>query len=333
MSKGNSTKWVGILLCTFALAFACPAWAKAKKAEVKPEEVEEVAEIKKVEEIEEVEDVKDVKDVEDVEKVEDVEDVEEVEEIVDVEVDEEKDPWANPIVTDRPDVADSSLTVGKLKFQVETSFEFTQDNESGITTRTYSLPTLFRFGVIDPLEIRAEGSWFVFQTQTGERRQGGFSDIALGLKWHILDARPKGVPSLGVQTMVRIPTGASEVSSGAVEPQFLILADMDLFYNLVLGVNVGVDVPVRDMVGDKYARFLYAAAINYWVHRTNKRAKLFVEASGAVPLKSNKFNLASLNTGGAFLITSKMQVDGFVRIALTNATVDMVGGVGYSYRF
>jgi hypothetical protein len=302
MSKGNSTKWVVVLICTFVFVFAGPAWAKAKEPEVKPEGVEEV------EEIEEVEDVE-------------------------VDEEEEEDPWANRIVTDRPDVADSSLTVGKLKFQVETSFEFTQDNESGITTRTYSLPTLFRFGVIDPLELRAEGSWFVFQTQTGERREGGFSDIALGLKWHIVDARSKNLPSVGVLTMVRIPTGASEVSSGAVEPRFKVLVDTNLFYNLEFGLNVGVDVPVRDEMGDKFARFLYAASINYWMHRTNKRVKLFVESSGAVPLKSNKSVLASLNTGTAFLITPKMQVDGFVRIALTDATVDMVGGVGYSYRF
>lgn len=246
---------------------------------------------------------------------------------------EADDPWSDAIVADRPDVAETSLTVGKLRFQIETSFEFTQDIEAGITTRRYSFPTLFRFGIIDPLELRLEGEWFIVETESGQPTHKGFSDVAFGLKAHVLDAGPKGIPSLGLLAMVLAPTGKAELSANAWIPVFKVLADWDMVYNLSLGVNVGVDVPERDAAGDKYAQFIYAVSFGYLIHGLDDRLRTFVEVAGIVPLKSNKDVITLLNAGLAYLLTPNMQIDGFVRVGLNAASPDTQGGIGYAVRF
>lgn len=246
---------------------------------------------------------------------------------------EADNPYADALITDRPDVADTSYAVGKLKFQIETSFEYIQDNRGGVTTRTYFFPTLLRFGIIDPLEFRVENGLYAFRTQTGTRYQHGFTDVAFGFKWHFLDAGPKGIPSMGLLAAVSAPTGEDEFSFNAWVPIFKLLTDFELPFNISIGINVGVDVPGRDGVGDKYADFLYAISFGYNVHRTDNRLRLFIEVSGISPMKSNKADIRTLNTGVAFLITPNVQVDSFVRVGITPSTPDMAGGLGWGFRF
>ncbi len=246
---------------------------------------------------------------------------------------ETSDPYLNALISDRPDIADTSFTVGKLRLQLETSFEFIQDDDGGVTTRDYLFPTLLRFGIIEPLEFRIESAIYIVETTTGQRYQNGFSDVSFGFKGHILDAARGGIPSMALLASVRVPTGEDEFSSNEVVPTFLVLADWELPWNFMFGVNLGVDVPQRDEVGDKFACFLYAVVLGYAVHGTNDRLRAFIEVAGASPLKSDKADLRTLDTGITFLITPDIQVDGFVRIGITPSTPDMAGGVGWAFRF
>ncbi len=60
------------------------------------------------------------------------------------------------IVTDRPDFVESSNVVGRGRFQIETSVLAERDKSDGVRARTYSMPTLLRYGVGDVLELRLE---------------------------------------------------------------------------------------------------------------------------------------------------------------------------------
>lgn len=241
-------------------------------------------------------------------------------------------PYDDALRTDRPDVADTAYTVGKLRFQLEQSFEYMRESEGGITTHDYFFPSLLRFGIIDPLEFRVESNVYIIQSRTGRGMQHGFSDVSFGFKGHVLDPAPGGIPALGLLAMINVPTGKDEFSSNAVEPTFKILMDIEFPANIEVGVNLGFDVPVRDAQGDKFARFLYAVSFNYTVHRTQNRWRLFVETSGAEPLKSGKAGSHTLNTGTAFLITPDIQIDAFIRVGITAASPDVVGGIGWAFR-
>ncbi|MBI2346587.1 MAG: transporter [Deltaproteobacteria bacterium] len=239
--------------------------------------------------------------------------------------------FAEALITDRPDAAEASQTVGKNRFQVETSFAYGHDHDAGVTTRNYCFPTLLRFGILGPLEVRLEGEMYSVQTEAGAATQRGISDLAVGLKAHWLDNRGWG-PSLGTLAHLSVPTGSNNFSSNAVEPIFKILADWELPADFSLGINAGVDLPARDAVGDKFARFLYAAAVGHPTPFWKERMRIFVEASGAVQLKAAKSAEQTFDTGLALLITPDIQVDGFVQLGLTEASPGLQTGLGFSWR-
>lgn len=239
--------------------------------------------------------------------------------------------FADALITDRPDAAEASQTVGKNRFQVETSFAYGHDRDAGVATHTYGFPTLLRFGMIDPLEIRLEGELVSIQTQTGASTERGLPDIAVGLKFHTLENRG-WVPSLGFLAHVVLPTGRDAFSSHAVEPIAKVLADWELPANFSLGTNVGADLPARDAAGDKYLRFLYATAVNHPTPFLREQLRVFVELTGAVPLRDGKAMEHTFDTGLALLATPDIQLDTFIRVGLTDAAPGFQTGVGFSWR-
>lgn len=239
--------------------------------------------------------------------------------------------WNEALVTDRPDTAESSLTVGRLRFQTETSFAFSHDQNSGINTNTYSFPTLFRFGVFKNFEARLESETYAIQTKTGTPKESGFTDIAVGFKIHFFDQKT-ALPSFGFLAHMNIPTGKSSFSSEVAEPIFKALADWNLPLDFSLGINIGIDVPVRDSRGDKFARFLYAASLGHPLPPLPERWRAFIELAGATPINNNKADEHHFDLGTTFLITPDMQVDTFVQVGLNRNTPDITTGLGFSLR-
>src|SRR5688500_18183445 len=82
--------------------------------------------------------------------------------------------WAaeeDRIVTYRPDVVESSDVVGKGCFQIETSIDYERDKQTGLKTRTLRTPALFRLGISESLELRAETDGRVRERSEAPRRQ------------------------------------------------------------------------------------------------------------------------------------------------------------------
>jgi hypothetical protein len=241
------------------------------------------------------------------------------------------DDFENALVTDRPDAAEASVTVGQLIFQTETSFSFAYNKDAGATTNTYSFPTLLRFGIIDPLELRIEGEIFSVQTQTGTARQSDVNDLDFGLKGHLFD-QAGWRPSLGLLAHITTPIGRAPFTDSGYAPIFKVIADWDLPKDFSLGSNLGFDVPVRDSAGDKYARILYTFALGIPSPWISERLGFFLEHAGAIATQSGKDHELSINSGVTFLITPNMQIDTFVGIGLNDATDDIGTGLGFSFR-
>lgn len=245
---------------------------------------------------------------------------------------EERRPaYDDVLVTDRPDAAEASETVGKQRFQVETSFAITNDASAGTTTRTYNFPTLLRYGIVDPVEFRVEGDLFNIETSSGTATERGVSDFALGVKGHFVDGEG-WTPSFGALAHLGVPTGKDTFSSNGVEPSAKLLADWELPAGFTLGTNLGADLPVRDAAGDKFARLLYAAAVGHDLPGTSGRLRMFVESAGAIPMKGGKPDEHQFDTGLALLLTPDMQLDVVTQFGLNDDTPDVAGGLGFSWR-
>lgn len=237
----------------------------------------------------------------------------------------------SPIGTDRPDAAESSEVVGKNHFQIETSFAFSHDRDAGVAERIYSFPTLFRYGIVAPLEFRLEGETFAVRTRTGQATDKGFTDLAFGAKLHLVD-NERWVPSFGVLAHLTVPTGTSAFTSTVAEPIVKALFDWELPADFSLGTNLGFDVPVRDAQGDKFARMLYAVAVGHPLNFLSDRWRLFIEFAGAVPLADNKPDEHSFDSGIVWRINDTLQVDTLVQVGLSRTTPDITWGLGVSWR-
>ena len=98
------------------------------------------------------------------------------------------------ISTDRPDFVEASTTVGRGRFQFETSVAYEREEEGGSRTTMLNMPTLLRYGVAELWELRLETAGY---SRSRERVAGspsttgdGLADISLGIKWHVLDEEP-----------------------------------------------------------------------------------------------------------------------------------------------
>jgi hypothetical protein len=97
---------------------------------------------------------------------------------------------AQPLVTDRPDQTESSVTVDPGKVQVEMGYTHAEDDETDKVV-TDSLPeTLVRFGVVDNFELRVAWGGYQWQETTSAgttTRLDGATDMAAGLKLRFLE--------------------------------------------------------------------------------------------------------------------------------------------------
>ncbi len=121
-------------------------------------------------------------------------------------------PKSEEIVTDRPDVTESSTVIPVGSVQSESGLTWTGDHG----TSTIGLPeTLFRVGLWERTEVRFEAPDYLYRVD-GQHTPTGFGDTSIGLKQQI-GPLPGGV-DLAVIVAFSIPTGADSVSSHGFDP-------------------------------------------------------------------------------------------------------------------
>ncbi len=135
-----------------------------------------------------------------------------------------------PLVTDRPDITESSRVVGSWRWQIETSAQRSQFKLDPVDTQTWSIPTLFRFGLGSKLELRFTSDLYSttnFQVAGSDaERTSGFAPIALGLKWHIWAGGERTLaPSLGFLLHVKLPSGSNVFKLRNPESSAVLAAD------------------------------------------------------------------------------------------------------------
>lgn len=141
-------------------------------------------------------------------------------------------PAAAAIVTDRPDIAESSLALRSGAYQIEQATQY----EAGGATGSFVFPSLHRLGVGHGVELRVETP--VTRVMAGS---AAFEEFALGTKWHVFDGGEWGEwPSLALLGHVAFD------ERGRAEPIFKLLADTCLPGEFELGLNVAASLPPED---------------------------------------------------------------------------------------
>ena len=234
-----------------------------------------------------------------------------------------------PIATDRPDFVESSLTVGRGVFQLETSVATDWTRAAGATERTVGTPTLFRYGVSPVLELRLETEGY--QRASNSALNGattGIADAALGLKWHALDGDGFR-PSAAVLLHADLPSGSRAFRTEGVRPSLRVVGEWELPAGFALGVMPGVVYDV-DAAGDRQWVTLFGATVGKPVSET---LRFFAEFTAeALPI-GDVPAATELDLGTALLLSKDVQLDLSTSFGLSEAAADHAVAIGFSRRF
>jgi len=235
------------------------------------------------------------------------------------------------IVTDRPDFVESSSVVGRGVFQFETSVaaERGRRGADGARTRTYSTPTLLRYGVSDTLELRLETDGRLVERGGGNGNSSGYGDVALGVKWHALD-EAGGRPSLGFLLHADIDSGSAPFRGHGVRPSLRMAAEWELPDGYALGVMPGVFADRRDD-GARYGGAIFGIVLGKsW----SERFRSFVELSAPrIAHGRDGGSVLTFDVGGAWLIGQRWQLDTALSRGLNRHTPDLSVTLGISGRY
>lgn len=222
------------------------------------------------------------------------------------------------IVTDRPDVTESSIVVPKASLQLENGATYTSVRGS----QTFDLTeSLIRLGLTANTELR-----LVVPNYLGGiagQNPTGFGDIAVGMKEQ-LGPLPGGV-DLSVIVAISLPTGAAQVSSHGYDPFIKFPWSKELRAGWSVGGMQSVFWNTDDhrSNGDWEPTF-------YVEKEITKPWDAFVEYAGDFSERGGPREIAHLGT--AYRITARQQVDFHFGFGVSKAAPSRFFAVGYSFR-
>lgn len=227
------------------------------------------------------------------------------------------------IATDRPDFVESSNVVGKGRFQIETSVA--QDRDAG--ARTYSTPTLLRFGLGETLELRVETDGRMRATADGLPAQRGWGDASFGVKWHVRD-QDGALPSAALLAHADVASGSSALRAPGPRPSLRLAAEWELPDDLSFGVMPGI-ASDRE-AGPRRTTAIFAAVLG---RQFGDRLRGFVElASPRIARSRDGGTVATFDIGAAYLLTDRCQIDAALARGLNRNTTDLALTVGLSFK-
>jgi hypothetical protein len=223
---------------------------------------------------------------------------------------------ADPIETDGPDFVESTEVVGKGRFQFETDFSLERDRRNDERTRTFSTPTLLRFGISETVELRLANDFHTRQTTssaTGDTTESGRGDVVLGMKWKSHDADKKaGTPDVAWILHFDTPSGSEAFRGRGVRPSLRSVIGWELKDDYSLGLMPGLAYESR-ADGHRYLSGILGLVIG---KQFTERFRMFAETATAQLARSENGGIVSTwNIGTAYLLTDNWQIGGRVQFA------------------
>ena len=241
------------------------------------------------------------------------------------------------ISTDRPDFVESAEVVGTGRFQLETGFAWERGVDSpGVKRRSTSTPTLLRLGVSDSLELRLETDGYararIDDTSTATvTRERGFSDLSLGIKWHVQDGdEATDRPAIAWLLHLDVDSGSSAFRGNGIRPSLRAVGEWELPGGLSVGAMGGVVVD-RNSAGGRFVSAILALTV---ARSWTQELRTFVELAGQrIAFTRNGGSVLTFDAGAAYLLNSSTQIDAAILRGLTRQSPDLQFMTGLSIKF
>lgn len=240
-----------------------------------------------------------------------------------------------PLVTDRPDFTEASVTVGMGVVQVEGGYTFTYDDNEQGKTEEHSYPeTLFRIGMLaEWFELRlgwnyGDSAETVFGPGDGDDLSGA-EDLYIGAKF-ALTPQSGCLPETALILQGTVPTGAEVFTAGEVLPGVSYLYGWDVNDFLSCGGSSQANRALDDNGDDFYVEFAQSFTIGQgWTDEIGTYTEWFMFAPAGAETNHNQ---QYFNAGVTYLISNNVQWDLRAGVGLNEAADDFFAGSGISIR-
>lgn len=235
---------------------------------------------------------------------------------------------------DRPDTTESPITVDAGHFQVEMSvFDIGIDRDNRVTTTVFTLAdTNLKVGLTNNTDLQlvfALHTWVESHVRGGgTARADGFADITLRFKVNIW-GNDGGEDAFGVMPFIKLPTG-EVFSNDHTEGGLIFAYGRDLDRGWSLGLMGEFDAIYDDADDDYDLGFLHTVVFG---HELNRRLGAFIEYAGTAFSDPDSDYEATLNGGVTYAVNDDLQLDGGLRLGLTDSAEDFSFFGGFTWRY
>jgi Putative MetA-pathway of phenol degradation len=242
---------------------------------------------------------------------------------------------SEPLVTDRPDFTEASVTVGRGVAQLEMGYTYIYDSNGGSSTRAHSYPeTLLRVGMLaDWFELRVDWNYAEERVNDfgGEiNTDSGAEDLGIGCKL-ALTPQECMFPETALLLQMSVPSGSNEFTADEVLPGVSYLYGWDINECWSTGGSSVFNRAVDDATGDDYFEFAQSWTIGRsWTDEIGSYTEWFAFIpSGADTNPTEHY----FNGGFTYLINDNVQWDVRAGVGLNGAADDYFVGSGLAIRF
>ncbi|MEY3895298.1 MAG: hypothetical protein RLZZ214_817 [Verrucomicrobiota bacterium] len=227
-----------------------------------------------------------------------------------------------PISTDRPDTTESTHTVDAGHFQFEMEIAaWTRDGKY----RDVSLGQLnSKIGLDDSTDFQVVTPFFT-QVRDGNE---GFADLQIRLKRNLW-GNDEGSTSMAVMPFIQLPTSSDGLGSREVEGGLIVPFAFDGPADWSCAVMGELDLETNED-SDYHLVGLVSATAS---HAMTEHTGVFFELVSSRGAESGSDWEAYFNTGMTWLVRPNWQLDGGIRIGLTDASADYSPFLGVSTKF
>jgi hypothetical protein len=241
---------------------------------------------------------------------------------------------SEPLVTDRPDFTEASVTVGYGVAQLEAGYTFTYDSEGGDSTSGHSFPeTLLRVGTLaEWFELRFIWNYADEHTEIGgvEDSISGAEDLGLGCKI-ALTPQECLLPETAIVFQMSVPTGSSDFTADEVLPGINYLYGWDINEDWSTAGSTGANRAIDEGTADGYVELWQSWTVGRgWNEKVSSYTEWFVIAPTMADTTRPEHYF---NGGFTVLINNDVQWDIRAGVGLNDAADDFFAGTGLSLRY
>lgn len=239
-----------------------------------------------------------------------------------------------PLVTDRPDFTEASVTVGRGVAQIEFGYTYTYNNDAGESVRSQSFgEPLLRYGILaDWLEFRIAVFPVDERTASGgvSNSTGGTEDLYTGFK--IALTPQEGIlPEMALIPQMNIPTGSNAFTSNSVEPGLNWIYGWEINDFISTAGSTQGNRRIDETTGEAYLEMAQSWTVAYSL---SDDLGAYTEWFALIPSGADTAQTQHFFNGGfTYLISNDVQFDIRAGVGLNDAADDYFVGTGLSIRF